>query len=595
MAQTPASVTSSQNSDRKPGLPIPGPAIEEDTMRRSHGLFPTSGRSCWISVVIIALGLAGAPLTLGQVVVSACDETHLRAALAGGGSVTFTCSGTITLTAANGGAITISGDTSIDGKGQTVTISGGNAVQVFMVPKGVKLKLNQLTISGGIASGFNSSGGAIYSAGTLIVTNSTFSQNGSNFGGGAIFNGGGTLGVNNSTFFMNGSYYGGGIYNYAGKMTVNNSKFILNNFSEGFGGGIYNAGRATVTQSTFQANAVGAIANEGIMTVTTSTFGGNSNFPVFGGGIRNDGVLTVNQSTFFSNSGAGAISNSNLLTVSNSTFLFNSGILANLGGGILNGGTGTVTNSTFASNGAHGLDNAGTLTIQNTIVGNSSTSNCGSSGGSLVDGGGNLDTDGTCGVPIVTPASLNLATGLATNGGPTQTLALLSGSVAIANGAEASCPLSDQRGFPRPFTSACTTGAFEPGILFGSLQPKVRVNLAAQDFTVTGTFHLGLSNNGISPLQEVVQLRVGSFSIIIPAGAFQQSEDDGGFVYIRYVNGIPTFRMELQKLDGNKYSFRAAAQSATPGLPADNPLIVQLTVGDDGGTGMVQAKFVHEE
>jgi len=564
-------------------------------MRRPHRLFPTFASSCRISVVMIGLGLAGAPLIRAQVVVSACDETHLRAALAGSGSVTFTCSGTITLTAANGGAITISGDTNIDGTGQTVTISGGNAVQVFMVPKGVKLKLNQLSISGGIASAFNSSGGAIFSAGTLIVTNSTFSQNGSNFGGGAIFNDAGTLGLNNSTFFMNGSYYGGGIYNYAGTMTVNNSKFILNNFSIGVGGGIYNAGRATIAHSTFQANAVGAIANEGIMSVTTSTFQGNTNLPIFGGGIRNDGVLSVNQSTFFSNSGAGAISNSNMLTVTNSTFLSNSQIFGTGGGGILNGGTGTVTNSTFAYNGAHGFDNAGTLTLQNTIVADSSTQNCSGAGGSLIDGGGNLDTDGTCGVPSVTPSSLNLATGLGINGGPTPTLALLPGSVAIANGVEASCPVSDQRGFPRPFTSACATGAFEPGILFSSLLPKVRVNVAAHDFAVNGTFNLGPGNNGISPLQEAVQLRVGSFSTVVPAGSFQQSEDDGGFVYVRYVNGMPTFQMELQKQEGNKYSFRAAARTATPGLPADNPLIVQLTVGDDGGTSMVQAKFAHEE
>jgi hypothetical protein len=565
-------------------------------MRSSHRLFNTSGRGCRLALFIIGLGLASAPLVHANVVVSTCDETHLRAALAGGGTVTFTCSGTITLTAANGGAISISSNTKIDGTGQNVTISGGNAVQVFMVPKGVKLKLNQLTISGGIASAFNSSGGGIYSAGSLIVTNSTFSQNGSNFGGGAIFNSAGTLVVNNCTFFMNGSYYGGGIYNYAGKMTVNNSRFIFNNFSEGFGGGIYNlGGRATVTYSTFQGNAAAGIANEGIMTVTNSTFVGNSNFPIFGGGIRNDGVLSVNHSTFFSNGGAGAISNSNMLTVTNSTFLLNFNIFGTSGGGILNGGTGTVTNSTFASNGAHGFDNTGTLTLQNTIVANSSTSNCGSSGGSLIDGGGNLDTDGTCGVPTVTPSSLNLDTALRQNGGPTQTLALLPGSAAIANGVEVNCPVSDQRDFPRPFTSTCSTGAFEPGTLFSSLQPKVRVDLAAQEFTATGTFSLGTGNNGISPLDEAVQLRVGNFSTTVPAGSFQQSEDDGGFVYVRYVNGFPTFRMALRKREGNKYLFRAAAWTATPGLSADNPLTVQLTIGDDGGTSMVQANFVNED
>jgi hypothetical protein len=562
-------------------------------MRSPHKLLTTLGSGSRITVFVIGFALT-APLVHAAGVVNTCDETHLRAALAGGGTVTFTCSGTITLTAANGGAITISSNTKIDGTGQNVTISGGNAVQVFMVPKGLKLKLNQLTITGGIAPAFNPTGGGIYSAGTLIVTNSTFSQNGSNFGGGAIFNNAGTLAVNRSRFFQNGSYYGGAIYNYIGKMTVNHSTFILNNFSFGFGGGIYNLGRATITNSTFQSNATGAVANAGFMTVTDSTFRGNSNFPVFGGGIRNDGVLSVNHSTFFSNGGAGGISNSNMLTVTNSTFLFNT-YIPGIGVGILNGGTGTVTNSTFVSNGAHGLDNAGTLTLQNTIIANNSSQNCANTGGSLINGGGNLDTDGTCGVPTVSSSSLNLDTELRDNGGPTQTLALLPGSAAIANGAEANCPFSDQRGFPRPFTSPCSTGAFEPGTVFKSLQTKVRVHLAAQEFNVSGTFSLGTGNNGISPLQEVVQLRVGSFSTTVPAGSFQPSEDDGGFVYVRHLNGIPTFRMTLQKLDGNKYFFEATARPAAPGSPADNPLAVQLTIGDDGGSSMVRASFENED
>ena len=49
-------------------------------------------------------------------VVSVCDETHLLAALAGGGTVTFACSGTIILTA----EIVIATDTTIDGSGQAI-------------------------------------------------------------------------------------------------------------------------------------------------------------------------------------------------------------------------------------------------------------------------------------------------------------------------------------------------------------------------------------------------------------------------------------------------------------------------------------------
>ena len=78
-------------------------------------------------LVLLALAVPASPAHAGGVV-SVCDEAHLLAALAGGGTVTFTCSGTITLTA----EITIAADTTIDGSGQTVTISGNNAVRVFL-------------------------------------------------------------------------------------------------------------------------------------------------------------------------------------------------------------------------------------------------------------------------------------------------------------------------------------------------------------------------------------------------------------------------------------------------------------------------------
>ena len=51
-----------------------------------------------IILVLLALAVPASPAHAGGVV-SVCDEAHLLAALAGGGTVTFTCSGTITLTA----------------------------------------------------------------------------------------------------------------------------------------------------------------------------------------------------------------------------------------------------------------------------------------------------------------------------------------------------------------------------------------------------------------------------------------------------------------------------------------------------------------
>ena len=74
--------------------------------------------------------------------------------------------------------------------------------------------------------------------------------------------------------------------------------------------------------------------------------------------------------------------------------------------------------------------------------------------------------------PVATPScNVNPATNtlvpdamigpLASNGGPTLTHALLTGSPAIDAGGEPSCPATDQRGTIRPVGGACDIGAFE--------------------------------------------------------------------------------------------------------------------------------------
>ena len=249
-------------------------------------------------IVLLALAVASAP-TPAQAggIVSVCDEANLLAALAGGGTVTFSCSGTITLTA----RITIAADTTIDGSGQNVTISGNHAVRAFTVNTGVTLNLNRLTVVDGRA---DSGGGGINNSGTVTVSNSTFSGNnasGTFSSSGGIYNSG-TVTVTNSTFSSNsatsfgyGGGNGGGGINNSGTLTVSNSTFSSNNASGTFSncGGIYNSGTVTVTNSTFAGNsatnttavaAAGGILNGGVLTVSDSTFSANSGV---GGGIAN--------------------------------------------------------------------------------------------------------------------------------------------------------------------------------------------------------------------------------------------------------------------------------------------------------------------
>src|SRR5438132_10844674 len=178
-------------------------------MRSTRSLFKIFANGCRIAIFVIGLALAYAPMAHAGGVVSICDgtpaaEANLRTALAGGGKVTFTCSGTIILSS----TVTISSpnETTIDGTGQNVTISGGNALTVFFVPTGVKLNLNKPTIANGSAD----SGGGIYNEGMLTVNNSTLSSNSAQNERGGIENDYGTLTVSNSNFSSNKGVDSGG-------------------------------------------------------------------------------------------------------------------------------------------------------------------------------------------------------------------------------------------------------------------------------------------------------------------------------------------------------------------------------------------------
>jgi hypothetical protein len=152
-------------------------------------------------------------------------------------------------------------------------------------------------------------------------------------------------------------------------------------------------------------------------------------------------------------------------------------------GGISNsGGTASLTNTTLAANTVDepnggftppvaGVSNffGGTLTITNSLIAeHTGGPNC---YGPNVDGGYNLDDGTTCAFSVANHSLSNAdplldPAGLGNNGGPTQTIALLSGSPAIdtiaagTNGCGTTIA-TDQRGVTRPQGSGCDTGAFE--------------------------------------------------------------------------------------------------------------------------------------
>lgn len=201
--------------------------------------------------------------------------------------IAFGVTGTITRTS---GEFTVTDDLTIDGPGAaSLTLSGGNVTRVMEVGPGVTLNLEGVTV----ADGMEYFGPGISNAGTLTVTNSTFSGNTATVTGGGIYNAG-TLTVANSTFSGNSSEQdGGGVANF-GTLTVTNSSFSGNTASV-FGGGIETArgSRTTVTNSTFSGNSSGesggGILNFGTLTlrntiVADSTSGGNCSGPIIDGG-----------------------------------------------------------------------------------------------------------------------------------------------------------------------------------------------------------------------------------------------------------------------------------------------------------------------
>jgi CSLREA domain-containing protein len=116
----------------------------------------------------------------------------------------------------------------------------------------------------------------------------------------------------------------------------------------------------------------GGLFNEGVTTITNSVF--SDNIAANNGGIENEGILIVTNSTFSGNSagGAGGIANNGfgMLTITNTTFSGNRG--GSLGGGIFNSefATATITNTTFSGNRAGlggGINNQGTMTITKSL------------------------------------------------------------------------------------------------------------------------------------------------------------------------------------------------------------------------------------
>jgi hypothetical protein len=265
------------------------------------------------------------------------------------------------------GSLRIGKSVSLIGAGAnqtTITQSGSDSV--ITIGSGVSVTIKGVTVSGGSAVVSNldciGSGGGINNSGDLTLRNSRVSDNSAAGFGGGIANSStgnltlfGTLVSGNDVFCagVNGAV-GGGIAN-AGTATLYAST-VSRNGAGGFGGagGIENVGTLSLKDSIVSGNgasvAGGGIVNTATLKLDASIVSDNHAGDV-GGGIINYGTATLNETAVTANSAglsAGGIYNSGTLTLNESSVIGNRAGVG--GGGIYNSGTVRLNDSTVTGN-----------------------------------------------------------------------------------------------------------------------------------------------------------------------------------------------------------------------------------------------------
>ncbi|MGH7861061.1 MAG: choice-of-anchor Q domain-containing protein [Candidatus Dormibacteraceae bacterium] len=342
--------------------------------------------------------------------------------------------------------------------------------------------------SGPDENGGSAHGGGIDSAGALTLTGVTVSNNsatgevaGQGEGGPARIDGG--------------SATGGGIDD-AGTLTMTRSAVTGNSIVAGNGGGGApdgNGGAAdgggldvepaaaapSLSALTFSGNT--AIAGDGSPNSDVPGKGGAAN----GGGIDlgNAGGTLTNltlsgnsvtggrggQKTGTGTGGSGGDAIGGDLAMSGTATLVNLTIANGAATGGVGGSSSTPGSAGAADGGGIGVA-GGTLSVGNSIIASNGTGgNCVAASGTITSLGHNLENDTSC--PFSQSgdqenvSSLGLGA-IANNGGPTQTMSLLTiypANPAIDRGGSSAngCPATDQRGVFRPQGQACDVGAYE--------------------------------------------------------------------------------------------------------------------------------------
>jgi hypothetical protein len=252
-------------------------------------------------IVVLAAGwalgtlprVARAAGVVGTGTPESCTDAAFTAALAGGGLVTFNCGPSLANLIVTEKTVAI--DTVIDG-GAGVLLSGEVGNRMFTVNAGVSLTLRHLRMT----NGRGTNGGAILNYGTLTAEDTFFLGNRA-VRGGALYNAAGATAsltrgsIADSITTTTATVSGGAIYSL-GTLTL--TDFTLQANSAGMhGGGIYSSGTTRLVRSGLWMNRAdgsggGIYAATGRVTLINSTLTGNqagSN----GGGVATSSTASL--------------------------------------------------------------------------------------------------------------------------------------------------------------------------------------------------------------------------------------------------------------------------------------------------------------
>ena len=550
-------------------------------------IHPFRNPSFLVSLAVIALILPPSiARATTRTVTSLADSGvgTLRDAIAASGDgdlINLSVTGVISLTS---GALIVSKNIIIAGPGATqleVTRGNSNNFRIFQVDGG------QTIIT-------------VFISGISVTNGHTVAKSGETAGG-----------------------FGGGILNANATLTLSNC--IINNNTavsstlQSSGGGICSFSGSTLTVdgctlSGNNANFGGAISNSKSLVLKNSNLSGNS--ADIGGGIETGGGLAVVSNCTFVNNiatskGGGASNVNGTLTVSNCTFDHNTSNSS--GGGIYNEGqdnngvgNATVNNSTLSGNAApsggaiyNNGTNSGNAFVQlgNTILqtgGNGANLVNAGLGTSITSQGYNLSNDNGSG--FLTAAGDQINTNpqlgpLQNNGGPTLTMALLTGSPAQDKGKRFNVT-TDQRGLPRPTdipsipNASGGDGSDIGAVEMTAIAPFVVTTTAdhddgtcnASDCTLreainaanaavgTNTIIFGNGVNGTITLQSALgTLTVTDSVIIMGPGARFLSVSGNGAIRVFSFNTGSSAISGLTIRDGNKTDAAGSGRTTTGG------------------------------